>query len=179
MYDWKKTSLQLSFLYETSIMYVQGVTWSQFFSCLGVSFYRSLIFWQSDLEMLQIYVLETKNLFMLFSSSVNFIMHFILQLLQIYFTFPFPSAVDKRNMCKPDAQLVSWHFFHFEGCHFCFCCKNNAGFLAFMQSLLNLRPEIFQIPRGSKEYLKKWASYQSFLNSSRASFHHPNCNKSF
>jgi len=51
--------------------------------------------------MLQIYVPVNKNLFMLLSSSVNFVLHFILHLSQIYFIFP--SVVDKITMCKPDA----------------------------------------------------------------------------
>jgi len=49
--------------------------------------------------MLQIYVAVTKHWFCAFSSSVNFVLHFILQLSRIYFTFP--SVADKRTIWKP------------------------------------------------------------------------------
>ena len=97
VYD-QKNSLQQNFSMKLAL-YMCKMYFEVNFS-LGVSFYCFLLFCSRDLRMLQIYV-PVIDLYMLYSSSVNFVLCFILQLSQLYFTFP--SVGIKRTMCKPDA----------------------------------------------------------------------------
>jgi len=156
-------------------MYLQNVPWSQIF--FGVSFHCFLLICSSDLKMLQICVAVTKNLFLLFFSSINFILRFILQ------SHKFISHFQMLSMKEPCVNLMLNLFldvfFYFEGCHFCFWCRNNSGFLAFVPSLLNFEAWNIQNSFNFQRILAEMNITIKLFSYFRATFHYPNCNKFF